>query len=93
MVQVTGEEIKKIIIDVLVLEHLSWDEIDDAQDLFGSGLGLTSIDALELDVALRKMFDLDVPTDLPEVRTYFQNVSTLADYVNKFRKKFRQDKS
>ena len=52
------QEIKQMIIDVLVLEDMSIDDIDENAPLFGEGLGLDSIDALELGVALKKRYNI-----------------------------------
>ena len=51
-------EVKQMIIDVLALEDVSLADIDDAAPLFGDGLGLDSIDALELGLALKKRYNI-----------------------------------
>ena len=57
------QELKQLIIDSLQLEGMTPDEIDDRQELFGGGLGLDSVDALELVVALEKRFDMKIGSD------------------------------
>lgn len=79
-------EIKKLIIDALDLEDLAPGDIDDDAQLFGeNGLGLDSIDALELGVALRKKYQIQLEANSTENRQYFQSVSTLAELVQKQR--------
>ena len=56
-------ELKELIIDSLQLEGMSPDEIENDKELFGGGLGLDSVDALELVVALEKRFDMKISSD------------------------------
>lgn len=56
-------ELKQLIIDSLQLEGMSPDEIEDDGALFGGGLGLDSVDALELVVALEKRFGIKIGSD------------------------------
>ena len=74
--------IKKLIIEVLNLEDTSPDDIDSAAPLFGDGLGLDSIDALELGVAIRRQYDVNLDVDSEEVREYFASVANLARFVS-----------
>ncbi|CAA7626560.1 Acyl carrier protein [Magnetospirillum sp. UT-4] len=75
-------DLKRLIVDALKLEDLSPDEIATDEPLFGdSGLGLDSIDALELGVALRKAFGLRIETVSDEVKTHFFSVATLAAFI------------
>jgi acyl carrier protein len=76
-------DIKKLIVEVLDLEDLKPEDIDDKQALFGGGLGLDSIDALELGVALRKRYQVQIDADDPHVKRYFRNVSGLVELVNR----------
>jgi acyl carrier protein len=76
-------DIKKLIVEVLDLEDLKPEDIDDDQALFGGGLGLDSIDALELGVALRKRYQVRIDAEDPDVKTYFRNVSSLVALVNR----------
>lgn len=75
-------ELKELIIKALKLEDMVPDDIDNEAPLFGEGLGLDSIDALELVVALEKTFGIKIP-DEDVGRDAFGSVSVLADYVIK----------
>ena len=78
-------EIKNMIIEALDLEDLGVEDIDSNAPLFGDsggGLGLDSIDALELGVALRKRYHITLNADDPNVRKYFHSVATLADLIS-----------
>ncbi len=75
-------ELKRLIISALKLEDLSPEDIASDEALFGeSGLGLDSIDALELGVALRKTYGLKVETVTDEVRASFATVASLARFI------------
>jgi acyl carrier protein len=81
-----AEELKQLIIDALHLEDISPADIDTAAPLFGGGLGLDSIDALELGVALQKRFGLRFDSNAEETRHHFTSVATLAAFVAERRK-------
>ncbi len=74
-------EVKILIIDSLKLEDISAEEIDSDEPLFGTGLGLDSIDALELGVAIRQRYGIKIEAVDDEVRTYFANVRNLARFI------------
>ncbi|MCB5183737.1 phosphopantetheine-binding protein [Methylobacillus gramineus] len=75
-------EIKQLIIKSLDLEDITADDIEDDAPLFeSSGLGLDSIDALELGVALRKQYNLTIEANNTNNRQHFQSVSSLAAFV------------
>lgn len=77
-------EIKHLLIDALNLEDVSVDDIADDMALFGSeGLQLDSIDALELGVALRKKYGIQLEANSSDNRRYFQSVASLAELVLK----------
>lgn len=77
-------EIKHLLIDALNLEDISVDDIADDMALFGSeGLQLDSIDALELGVALRKKYGIQLEANSSDNRRYFQSVASLAELVLK----------
>lgn len=80
------EEIKKEIIRVLNLEDMTPEDIDADAPLFGEGLGLDSIDALELIVLMEKNYGIRL-ANAAEGRKIFKDVRTMADYVCKNRKK------
>ncbi|KAA8733850.1 acyl carrier protein [Acinetobacter qingfengensis] len=75
------DELKQMIIDVLVLEDLSIQDIDANAPLFGDGLGLDSIDALELGVALKKRYNIQLNAESDETRQHFQSVNSLVALV------------
>ncbi|MBQ7450407.1 acyl carrier protein [bacterium] len=75
------EQIKRIIINSLELEDITVDDIVDDEPLFNDGLGLDSIDALELGMALKKHFNLKLSSNKEENRQYFYSVKTIADFI------------
>lgn len=75
------EDIKKLIIKSLELEDISVDDIKDEEPLFNEGLGLDSIDALELGMALKKKYNLTLSSDKDKNSELFYSVKTLADYI------------
>lgn len=75
------QEIKQLIIDSLNLEDLTPDDIDSAQPLFKEGLGLDSIDALEIGLAFKKKYEVTLSAESEEMRSHFRSVATLADYL------------
>lgn len=75
------QEIKEIIISALDLEDITVDDIDSSAPLFNDGLGLDSIDALELGMALKKKYDVNFKSDKEENKQYFKSVETLAQYI------------
>jgi acyl carrier protein len=77
----TIDEIKELIITTLELEDIKPEDIDAEGPLFGEGLGLDSIDALELGVELQKRFGLKIEEVTQEVRRHFYSVATLASFV------------
>lgn len=79
-------ELKKEIIEVLNLEEMKPEEIDSDAPLFGKGLGLDSIDALELIVMLEKKYGIRL-SDASEGKAIFRSISSIAKYVAENRKK------
>lgn len=75
------EEIKQLIIDCLDLEDVSIDDIDTAAPLFGDGLGLDSIDALELGLAIKKQFDVKIEANSEATKLHFHSVASLASFI------------
>jgi acyl carrier protein len=73
-------DLKSQIIEALNLKHLKPEDIGDDQPLFGEGLGLDSIDALELIVLLQQHYNIKLanPQDGPQI---FQSVKTIAEYI------------
>ena len=80
------KELKEEIIKALNLEEMTPDDIDENEGLFGDGLGLDSIDALELIVLLEKKYGIKLDNPA-EGKKIFTNVAAIADYVSKNRKK------
>lgn len=76
-----ANEIKQMIIDVLVLEDLSIDDIDNEAPLFGDGLGLDSIDALELGLALKKRYNIQLNAESDETKQHFKSINSLVALV------------
>lgn len=74
-------EIKQLIIDTLNLEDLTIDDIDTDAFLFGEGLGLDSIDALELGLAIKNHFGVVLSDESEETRQHFKSVATLASFI------------
>ena len=75
------EEIKKFIVHTLMLEDIQPEDIDTDAALFGEGLGLDSVDALELGVALQKKYGMKISGKSEENRVHFASVKNLAAYV------------
>lgn len=80
------KELKEEIIKALNLEEMTPEDIDEHEALFGDGLGLDSIDALELIVLLEKKYGIKL-VNPAEGKKIFTNVVAIADYVSKNRKK------
>jgi len=76
------EKVKQMIMDSLRIEGMSTDEIDTDASLFGEGLGLDSIDALQLVVAMEKEFGVVVP-DAATGSIVFASVRSMAGYISK----------
>ena len=73
--------VKRMIVDALMLEEIEPGEIADEAPLFGDGLGLDSIDALELAIAIDKMFGVKIESTSEQNREIFRNVSSLAAHI------------
>ena len=78
-------KLKSEIIEVLNLTELTPDNIDENEPLFVEGLGLDSIDALELIVLLEKKYGLKLAT-AEEGKTVLQSVRSMAEYITKNKK-------
>jgi acyl carrier protein len=84
--QALEEEIKSLLIEALNLEDLQPADIDPTEPLFVEGLGLDSIDALELGLALQKRYGVTMAADSDETRQHFSSVRALAAFVAANRK-------
>jgi len=80
---ITTSDLKLAIINGLNLEDMSIEEIDDDSPLFGTeGLGLDSVDAIELTLILEKNFGVKI-TNMSDVENIFSSINTLTHYINK----------
>lgn len=75
-------ELKTLIIESLNLEDMSVNDIETDEALFGEGLGLDSIDALELGLAIKKQYNIVLDADDTETREHFASVANLAKYIS-----------
>jgi len=80
------QELKEKIINVLNLEDIQVEDVNDNDALFGDGLGLDSIDALELIVMLDKDYGIKL-ADPKEGKAIFQSIETMAKYISENRTK------
>lgn len=80
------EELKGKIIEVLNLEDISVADIQDGDPLFGDGLGLDSIDALELIVLMDKEYGIKL-SDPKQGKAIFQSIETMSAYIAENRTK------
>lgn len=74
-------QLKQLIIEALDLEDIAIDDIDSEQPLFVDGLGLDSIDALELGLALQKTYGIKLEAESEETREHFANIKSLCRLV------------
>ncbi|MDR1575304.1 MAG: phosphopantetheine-binding protein [Treponema sp.] len=75
------QEIKELIISSFELEDISAEDIDDFAPLFGSGLGLDSIDALELGIVLKKRYGVKFSAESDQNKQYFASVQAITEYI------------
>jgi acyl carrier protein len=75
------QQIKELIISALELEDIKPENIIDHEPIFGGGLGLDSIDALELGIALKKKFGVKFSAENSDNRKHFASVNALAAYI------------
>jgi acyl carrier protein len=74
--------IKNLLIEMLDLHDMTVDDIDDDAPLFSTdGIGLDSVDALEVGIMLRKQFDLTITANDERAREHFRSVNTLAAFI------------
>lgn len=79
------KELKVLIIEVLNLEDVTPSDIAINEPLFGDGLGLDSIDALELGLALQKKYNISIDTGNEDTKLYFSSVNNLAKFIGSSR--------
>ena len=80
----TENKLKEIVVTSLDLEDMSIADIETDMPLFGDGLGLDSIDALELGMAVKKEFNITFSSNPSDNKKIFHSVKTLADYIESF---------
>ncbi len=80
-------ELKQLIIDCLDSEDLAVDDINNEDALFNEGLGLDSIDALELGLAIRKKYNVRIDAEKDDVVRIFASVTSLAEFIDSERAK------
>ncbi|MBP5587376.1 MAG: acyl carrier protein [Treponema sp.] len=76
------QEIKELIISSLELEDVKPEDIKDDEPIFGKGLGLDSIDALELGVAIKKKFGVKLSAENEDSKKHFASVNALAEFIS-----------
>ncbi len=74
-------ELKELLVVNLALEDITPEEIEDEEVLFGDGLGLDSLDAVEIVVLIQRNYGLEI-IDEEQAREIFQSVETLARWVH-----------
>jgi len=74
-------EVKQLIIDTLDLEDIEHADIEDDAALFVDGLGLDSIDALELGVAIKKTYQVKIDNNSDDSKKHFYSVKTLCEFI------------
>ncbi|WP_417782174.1 phosphopantetheine-binding protein [Terasakiella pusilla] len=75
-------EIKTLIVDALGLEDIEPEEIDSNERLFVEGLGLDSIDALELGMEIQKKYGVKINSETENVKEHFASVANLAKFIS-----------
>lgn len=76
------QEIKELIISSLELEDVKPEDIKDDAPIFGTGLGLDSIDALELGVAIKGKFGVKLSAENEDSKKHFASVNALAEFIS-----------
>jgi len=79
------KDLKGLIVEALMLDQVTAEEIDSEAPLFGTGLGLDSIDALELAMAIERRYGVKLRADDPNTRAIFGSVRALAAHVRAHR--------
>lgn len=80
-IEALHNELKALIIETLDLEDINVEDISDSEPLFNEGLGLDSIDALEIGVALQKRYGIKLNPEADDVKRHFASIADLATLV------------
>ena len=75
------DEIRQVILSSVEVDGLTAADLPSDAALFGDGVGLDSIDALEIGAALRKKYQVKFKANSDENRAHFRSVATLADFI------------
>ncbi len=84
-------DLKRLIVDSLLLEGVTAEQIDPEMPLFGEGLGLDSIDALELGMAIQRKYGIHIKADDERSQQVFRSVRSLAEFVGSHSRPERQE--
>lgn len=74
-------QLKQLIVSSLNLEDIAPEQIGSEEALFGDGLGLDSIDGLELGMAIRKAYNIKIESVNEETRKIFSSIRTIAQFI------------
>lgn len=77
-------EIKTLIIETLCLEDITPGDINSDEAIFGDGLGLDSIDALELGLAIKKKYNVPLDSNSKDTHKYFASINALTKFIASF---------
>lgn len=80
------DEVKQLIITSLNLPDLKPSDIDENAPLFNEGLGLDSVDALELSLAIKKEYNIELNAKTMDLKSIFYSVKSLSEFIEKQRK-------
>jgi len=76
------DELKQLIIDTLDLEDIEISDIQNDEALFVDGLGLDSIDALELGLAIKKAYEVKIDANSEQTKQHFSSINALSDFIS-----------
>lgn len=74
-------EVKELLLDALDLEDFTPDDIKTDAPLFGDALGIDSIDALEIGIAIKKKYNVTLSADDENNKKYFYSIKSLVDFI------------